>query len=870
MADDLNLLFRVRGDASGAKQAAVDTRAAISQLRSQTTTDFRTIQQSTTSAAKGPQALTISLSSVQSALQGMRGSVATLEGPLGGIAGRVGSVSSLMGVLSTETAGVGGAMAGLGGPIGIAIAAVAALAVGVVGLSKQFIDLAVSTADWQGKLFDLSQQTGVSVETLSTLDAIAETTGGSIESIAQSLVIFQGKLEEAQNSTSKAGKQFAELGISINNTEQAFRDALKALAAMEEGFRQTNDATELFGRRGGKQVLAILKETNGDIDGTTEKLRALNSLVTTDVARGSDQLNDQLKGTQRQFRGLTAQIVNESMPLIVKALQDLSRILRENRETFILLGQAIGLFLQGNLRLIAPAVTIASMAFEGHRRALLPLIETYSRLAAVMQIVTNSIPNVDPNAIPAVGEPPAVLFGGAATIGGGIARKKGLGSGRGSAVKVSEGQRLLNQLTEEYNRLTAKSSELSRVQIVALEILDSKYKGLTTSLRGQILEEAAQVDAITRSIAAEKIRMDALKSVADFIARQNDAIRDTVLNEDEWDKQIRKLTETLTVAGVKIDDATFSIIKQNDAILKMIALNRETDTSIGELGSEFDGLHEKLAEFIDPTGSGTDYLEWLREIGQAIKDANIKEHIDALRRAQGERIEAKVGPAPPPMELKKDENRPEGAMDQLFLDIEKLRTLDPESSGLIAVQAGVEALAGAFQGLGQAVGQVVEAWVLYGSAGTSVRKVTAQILAGVAQQAAVKAVFELAEGFAALALAFFGLPNAGPSAAAHFTAAAIYGGIAGVAAIAGRAVAGDAFKTATGGTSSSGSRSSSSTPTRNNEPVDIDRRGGYAPVVNVTITGQATEGFKYLVEKVAVQSVRENGPFRKIQTGEDV
>ena len=134
--------------------------------------------------------------------------------------------------------------------------------------------------------------------------------------------------------------------------------------------------------------------------------------------------------------------------------------------------------------------------------------------------------------------------------------------------------------------------------------------------------------------------------------------------------------------------------------------------------------------------------------------------------------------------------------------------------GNAAAIAGIEVLTSAFSGLGQAIGEVVSAWVLYGSAGQSVRQVTAQILAGIAQQAAVKAVFELAEGFAALALAFFGMPNAGPSATAHFTAAAIYGGIAGIAAVAGRAVAGDSFKqqTANGGagaTASSGNRSTS-------------------------------------------------------------
>lgn len=121
-----------------------------------------------------------------------------------------------------------------------------------------------------------------------------------------------------------------------------------------------------------------------------------------------------------------------------------------------------------------------------------------------------------------------------------------------------------------------------------------------------------------------------------------------------------------------------------------------------------------------------------------------------------------------------------------------------------AMVAGIEAAKMAFEGLAQAIGSVVQAWVLYGSAGQSVRQVTAQILAGIAQQAAVKAVFELAEGFAALARAFFGDPKASAEAAMHFKSAAIYGTVAAIAGVAGRGVAGNSFNQAAGGATGSG------------------------------------------------------------------
>jgi hypothetical protein len=116
--------------------------------------------------------------------------------------------------------------------------------------------------------------------------------------------------------------------------------------------------------------------------------------------------------------------------------------------------------------------------------------------------------------------------------------------------------------------------------------------------------------------------------------------------------------------------------------------------------------------------------------------------------------------------------------------------------GQLSAQAGNmrDIMVSAFSAIGQAVGDAAQAFVLYGNSGTSVKKFAAQVIAGVASMAAVKAVFELAEGFAALARAIFGDPKAGAEAALHFKSAAIYGVVAGVAAIAGRAIAGDSFK----------------------------------------------------------------------------
>ena len=110
-----------------------------------------------------------------------------------------------------------------------------------------------------------------------------------------------------------------------------------------------------------------------------------------------------------------------------------------------------------------------------------------------------------------------------------------------------------------------------------------------------------------------------------------------------------------------------------------------------------------------------------------------------------------------------------------------------------------------FDSVANAVGNAVKAFVLFGSAGGGFKKFAAELIASLAQMSAVQAVWELALGFAALARAFFGDPKAAAEAKMHFISSAIFGAIAGVAAIAGRAVAGDSFKNEQGGGSGGGS-----------------------------------------------------------------
>lgn len=348
---------------------------------------------------------------------------------------------------------------------------------------------------------------------------------------------------------------------------------------------------------------------------------------------------------------------------------------------------------------------------------------------------------------------------GTGAVGAGILRQKaapiggGGGSGRGSAgvdQSVREEQQRLdyyNSLVDVYNKLEAEISGVkteTRAYAVEQAILNGALKDADVGLQNMARETARLIDI-------DQKRLGFIKQVKDFYAEQNKAIKELMEGQKGFMGQSEDFIKALEKEGAVLPENIKWWIRFNASIL-------QANTAL-ERAIELEERHRDIQSLPGVAG------------GLGLSDEEITQRAGASANAA-----AGLPPA-----------------------------LEQFSLRAAAISIGIDTTRDAFYGLGQAVGSVVEAFVLYGDAGTSVRKVTAEILAGVARQAAVQAVFQLAEGFAKLAMAFFGVPNAGPSAAAHFKAAAIYGVVAGVAAVAGRGVAGNAFSNATGGGGGEGS-----------------------------------------------------------------
>lgn len=483
--------------------------------------------------------------------------------------------SGALATVTSESAIAGASIGAMAGPIGIAVVAVAALTAGVALATRELIRATLSTAEFQGRMFDLAQQTGLAVETLSALEVVAKTTGGSLDSIAQATVLFQRKLDDAQNPLSKTAELFRKFNISTADTETSLRSAFKALAAMPEGFAQTNAAAELFGARGGKQVLAILKEANGDIDGTIARLREMGILISEDAAGSADKLNDELAILEFQLRALTASVGEDFIPVLTDVVKSLGTVLR-----------AMQPIISVSATLVAKALFPVTKAFQGLAVAVAIATFNYKELKEAIKAANDEgeisavkIPELAPVPLP-----------GAPTAQQAAAEAVNQAEAVLAAVKrkVAEQNQALDELFQQGRRNRTQQAE----EVIAgnKQVLEAEKQSFDARLKQKEQEikalDEAQVNRGEivrrdtddyRAITAEivKLQQDRLNKESEFevsarairakTAKENaDARRNQIDNETQLlvsalDRQIKAIEAQIQRQEISQEDALASI-----------------------------------------------------------------------------------------------------------------------------------------------------------------------------------------------------------------------------------------------------------------------------------------------------------------------
>lgn len=239
------------------------------------------------------------------------------QGELDGLTRSLGSLNKAAEGTQLGLGRMGQAAKGVGGLLGSLVPAAAIAGLGV--MAKNSIDAA-------DNLNDMSQRTGVAVESLSKFGAAAEDSGSSIEGVAKGM----GQLAKRVADTGKSGEAIRAtlqgMGIAAKDADGKIRpldDLMLAVAdrfsKMPDGAEKSALAMQLFGKAG-TELIPMLNQGR-------EALSQYQATISGDMAKSADQFNDAINNISRSLAGPFNQAVTALLPSITQLANGLAGML---------------------------------------------------------------------------------------------------------------------------------------------------------------------------------------------------------------------------------------------------------------------------------------------------------------------------------------------------------------------------------------------------------------------------------------------------------------------------------------------------------------------------------------------------------------
>ena len=685
----------------------------------------------------------------------------------------------------------GGFTATFGGAIpmaGAAATAIAGIGIAAIGVGRQLYEITSKAADFGSKIFDAAQKTGLSAEALSSLQAAAETSGSSLEAVTGGIAKF--------------AKQYKGTGTDI---EQELGKVMKQIADAKPGFEQLALAQKAFGKSGA-DLIPVIRSFSGDLPGLIRQMKDLGVTIDNDAMAKADAFGDQMDLLGMQIAGVGRTIGTALMPEFTTMASEISGWIVQNKNEISNFATVTG--------------TLFSNLLGGLRAVKNWIVDNGDTIATVLKIIAPTASYGLSAFWTQVTKPKRA----------GVMEGAGMGSVY-SDVDLEDTKRsnaardAARAQAEAYRKLIAARREFSDIEAATESQAYERSQRLAEKVLAGYTKANEIEDYYTTATAAARQHFDYVRQRAEA-----DYQRDSAgLTGELLAPKTARRDAAIAAANAEEGDAITAIAERVDAKKKDLAekdaermrqqsqdrlaiANATAETEIAIL----DAFHQqgliRETEYAIAVGQiRLKMLEAERAVtDDAVKRAQIDEQIKRQKIANAVEYQQAAR-----KELDITRQLAEAEWERAWAIAAQSKALQEMNDRMAqtnpVMQAGVE-IGGMFnqaiQQWTQGVGAMVEAWVLYGDVGPdALRKMTAQVLASVAAEAAAKALLYTAEGIAML---FFN-----PGAAANFfIAAGIMAGIAGSFAVAGRAVAGDSFKndrSGAGSATSSGTASGSST-----------------------------------------------------------
>jgi hypothetical protein len=711
----------------------------------------------------------------------------------------------------------------------------------VEGLATSVFNLAKDSADLGSKYHDLSLKSGLLVETISGLDLQLQQSGTDTNALANGMLFLERNIGGAARGNEELRRALAQVGITdynaaLNDSDGTLRKVIKSLGSMTSEGQRNVLGSQIMGKAY-KELAVFIADTGGDMDAVIAKARELGLVMSTDAANKADEFGDKLDEVNRQLGAVKRELGEQLMPLVKESLDELSRRLKDGgqaRRTFI--DDLKEINDQGNA-FAAWLDRTTGFNITGFGNRATPQERREANAADPFgpggSARGGGFVNA-PSDVAVVSEAGEQQDAMAASVKAAALHSKAVQESLRAEQTAAETnyRKALDRALSLYKATgdyvtyigTAKKAEADRwaarqVQLRAEEsevmkrsVTEAEAQKLKDAELGTLRAKRESEEAAFRKRMADLDEEAGNKSLERLQLQHRREMEILEMQAQDYIEHQRHLADTGAIsyitAAARVDTETQYIFDERKK-----RLQAERDLAIGnkeaweEITHQLKVLNEQREQFERKGGERltTAIGQYIDRITEAGERANrelreLRENIEFLPEDQRKAMMPGVDLSP----------IPQG----------KGPWVDPATVGpppdftahISAIQEFKNVANEAFQGITLGFGSMLQAFLEGGDlSGRAFLRMAKSVIAGIAAQAAVKAIFELAEGWAALAN-----PLTAWQAPMHFTAAKIYGLVAGVAAGTALAIPGGKGNGSAAGSYASGSQgtgeSSSASP----------------------------------------------------------
>lgn len=258
---------------------------------------------------------------IEGAFSGIGNAISGVLGPLGEFGGLLSAAfdqvgSSINGALQGVTNFAGG------GGLGLIAGAAAGVVAAIGAADAAFVGIAIHATDNANKMYEMSQKTGIAVQTLSSFSAVGQVFGVTAESMSKALEKMNKSVFAAANAPEEAKNAFTRLGIAVKDAEGKIRpvsdillDVSDKFEKMPDGVQKTALAMQIFGRAGA-EMIPFLNEGRDGIKEYTDAAQKLGVVLTDEAAASAHQFQKDLSLVKLGVEGVENKIMTALVPAL--------------------------------------------------------------------------------------------------------------------------------------------------------------------------------------------------------------------------------------------------------------------------------------------------------------------------------------------------------------------------------------------------------------------------------------------------------------------------------------------------------------------------------------------------------------------------